>query len=65
MRNLTVLLSDKLQKCWLCHHTFMANSPPVATGDRIAHPGSKRSNAATEHDPDPVHTYFHPHYVSL
>jgi hypothetical protein len=41
MRNLTILLSDKLQKCWLCHHTFMANSPLVAIGDRVAHPGTK------------------------
>jgi hypothetical protein len=32
MRNLTFLLSDNLQKCWLCRHTFMANSPLVATG---------------------------------
>jgi hypothetical protein len=39
MRNLTVLLSDKLQKCWLCRHTFMANSRLVATGDRVAYPG--------------------------
>jgi hypothetical protein len=38
-RNLTILLSDKLQKFWLCRHTFMANSPLVAIGDRIAHPG--------------------------
>jgi hypothetical protein len=32
MWNLTFLLSDKLYKCWLCCHTFMANSPLVATG---------------------------------
>jgi hypothetical protein len=24
MQNLTIILSEKLQKCWLCHHTFMA-----------------------------------------
>jgi hypothetical protein len=39
MRNLIILLSDKLQKCWLCRHTFMANSPLVATRNRVAHPG--------------------------
>jgi hypothetical protein len=33
MRNLTVLLCDKFQKCWPCRHTFIANSPLVATGD--------------------------------
>jgi hypothetical protein len=38
MRNLTVHLSDKLQNCWLSRHTFMANSPLVAIGDRVAHP---------------------------
>jgi hypothetical protein len=37
MQNLTVILSDKLQECWLCRHTFMASSP---LGDRVAHPGS-------------------------
>jgi hypothetical protein len=40
MQNLTVLLSDKLQKCWLCRHTFMANLPLVAIGDRVAYPGT-------------------------
>jgi hypothetical protein len=39
MQNLTILLSDKLQKCWLCRHAFMANSPLVAFGDRVAQPG--------------------------
>jgi hypothetical protein len=42
MRNLTILLSDKLQKCWLCRHTFMANSPLVAIGNRVSHPGSRK-----------------------
>jgi hypothetical protein len=42
MRNSTVLLSDKLQKCWLCRHTFMAISPLVAIGDRVAHPEAMR-----------------------
>jgi hypothetical protein len=42
MRYLTVLLSEKLQECWLCSHTFMTNSPLVAIGDRVAHPGSRR-----------------------
>jgi hypothetical protein len=41
MRNLTILLCDKFQKCWLCRHTFMANSPLVATGDRLAHPETR------------------------
>jgi hypothetical protein len=41
MQNLTFLLSDKLQKCWLCRHTFMANLPFVAIGDRVAHPGAR------------------------
>jgi hypothetical protein len=45
MRNLTILLSDKFQKCWLCRYTITANSPLVATGDRtgdrVAHPGDK------------------------
>jgi hypothetical protein len=40
MWNVAVLLSDKLQKCWLCRHTVMANSPLVAIGDRVTHPGS-------------------------
>jgi hypothetical protein len=39
MRNLTLLLSDKLQKCWLCRHTFMANSPLVAIEDGVTHTG--------------------------
>jgi hypothetical protein len=39
MRNLTILLPDKLQKSWLCRHTFMAYSPLVAVGDRVAHRG--------------------------
>jgi hypothetical protein len=39
MRNLTILLSDKLQKCWLCRHTFVAISPLVAIDDRVAQPG--------------------------
>jgi hypothetical protein len=41
MRNLTILLSNKLQKCWLCSPTFVASSPLVAIGDRIGLPGSK------------------------
>jgi hypothetical protein len=36
-----IFLSDKLQKCWLGRHTFMANSPFVAIGDRVAHPGTR------------------------
>jgi hypothetical protein len=40
MRNLTILLPKKLQKRWLCRHTFMANSPLAAIGNRVAHPGS-------------------------
>jgi hypothetical protein len=44
MLNLTILLSDKLQKCWQCRHTSMANSPLVAIGDRFAHPGSRLSD---------------------
>jgi hypothetical protein len=39
-RNLTVLFSEKLQKCWQYRYTFMVNSPLVATGDMVAHPGS-------------------------
>jgi hypothetical protein len=39
MLNVTIILSDKLQKCWLCRHTFMANSPLAVIGDRFAHPG--------------------------
>jgi hypothetical protein len=38
MRNLKILVYDSWQKCWLCRHTFMANSPLVAIGDRFAHP---------------------------
>jgi hypothetical protein len=38
MRNLTILLSDKLQKCWLCRHTFVADSSLVAIDDRVANP---------------------------
>jgi hypothetical protein len=38
MRNLTILFSNKLQKCWLCRHTFMANSPIEAIGDNVAQP---------------------------
>jgi hypothetical protein len=38
MQNLTVLLSDKLQKCWLCRHAFMARSPLLAIGDKVAQP---------------------------
>jgi hypothetical protein len=41
MRNFTILLSDKLQKCWLFRHTFMANSPLVAIGDRVAYTGAR------------------------
>jgi hypothetical protein len=44
MRNLTVLMSDKMQTFLLCRHNFMANSPFVATGDRVAHPGSSVIN---------------------
>jgi hypothetical protein len=29
-----------VDKCWLCRNTFMVNFPLVATGDRVAHPGS-------------------------
>jgi hypothetical protein len=36
--NLIILLSDKLQKCWLCRHTFMVNSPLVAIGSCVSHP---------------------------
>jgi hypothetical protein len=36
MRNLTILLTDNLQKCWLFSHTFMANSPLLGIGDRVA-----------------------------
>jgi hypothetical protein len=36
MRNLTILLSDKLQMCWLCRHTSTASSPLVAIGDMVA-----------------------------
>jgi hypothetical protein len=43
MRNLTFILSDKLQKYWLCHHIFMAISPLMSIGDRFAHPGSRNS----------------------
>jgi hypothetical protein len=39
MRNLTIILSDKLQKFWPCRHTFMANPPLLATDDRVSHPG--------------------------
>jgi hypothetical protein len=39
MRNLTILLSDNLQKWWLFSHTFMANSPLLGIGDRVAHHG--------------------------
>jgi hypothetical protein len=45
MRNLTILLSGKLQKCWMCRHTFMANSPLAAIGDRVAHPVSKQNQS--------------------
>jgi hypothetical protein len=45
MRNLTILLSDKLQKCWLCRRTFMANSSLVAIGDRVSHPGPTPLNS--------------------
>jgi hypothetical protein len=43
MWNLTILLSDKLQKRWLCRHTIMANSPLVAIGDSFVHPKSTHS----------------------
>jgi hypothetical protein len=43
MRNLTILLSEKLQKRWLCRHIFMANSPLVEIGDRVAHLGTNQS----------------------
>jgi hypothetical protein len=36
MRNLTVLLSDNLQKYWPCRHTVMARSPFLAIGDKVA-----------------------------
>jgi hypothetical protein len=39
MRDTTILLLDKLQKYWLCRHAFMTNSPLVANGARVAHPG--------------------------
>jgi hypothetical protein len=42
MQNLTILLSGKLHKCWLCRYTFTANSPLVAIGDRVAQLGIGR-----------------------
>jgi hypothetical protein len=44
IQNLTGLVSDKLWKYWLCHHTFMASPPLVAIGDRVAHPGYRVPN---------------------
>jgi hypothetical protein len=32
------------KKCWLCRHTFMANSPLVAISVRVADPGYIASN---------------------
>jgi hypothetical protein len=51
MRNLTVLLCDKLQKCWLCRHTFMANSPLVAIGDGVAHLGTTVYDTQAYYEP--------------
>jgi hypothetical protein len=42
MRNLTSLLSDKLQKIWLCRHTFIAISPLVEIGNTVAHTDTKQ-----------------------
>jgi hypothetical protein len=41
MLNLTIILCDMLQKFWMCCHTLMVNSPLVAIGDRVAHPGAR------------------------
>jgi hypothetical protein len=48
IRNLTILLSDKLQIGWICRHTFMANSSLVAIGDRVANRGHKPSTVCVK-----------------